>query len=128
MSEIKLQPWKQIIVHDLVQLEPDELFSLILKGAMGHETAVLPDVFWRATPDGEGFAWIRNLLDGSEVAAQECLQSRLHITFLWFCRLDEYRPEIRVTYKNQEGILRLCEADSFEAVSIPAFLKAIQWT
>jgi len=127
-TTVKLEAWREIIVHDFTQLEPEEFFATILKTALGHGhdgPTVLPDIFWGSFND-RGYIWLRNLLDGSEVSAEECLKCRLHVTFLWFARFDIYQPAVRAVYERQEGIMRIVEADSIEARAIPGFLASIE--
>lgn len=125
-TTVRFETWREVIVHDFSQLEPDAFFQTILRTAIGHEgPTALPDVFWGSF-NGHGYVWLRNLLDGSEISAKECLKGRLHITFLWFARFDAYQPEVKVVYQRQEGTLRLVEADSIEAQAIPRFLAAME--
>jgi hypothetical protein len=90
MVRFEYQPWKKIIIHEIVEY-PLEYFINnstigIKKGSIGRP------IIW-----SNGLIFISTTFQPTEDVIKEQLQGIIHFTSLHYCKMPEYQREITAT-------------------------------
>jgi len=89
MVEFEYQPWKKIIVHEVVKY-PIEFFES--QNSLG----VQPGGIGRPLTWAEGIVFNRSMMRETDEVIKEKLEGKIHYTSLVYGILEKYQPELKV--------------------------------
>jgi len=95
MVEFEYQPWKKIIVHEVVKYPKDFFISQ-------HSLGAQPGGIGRPLTWADGIVFDRSLFRETDDVIKEKLEGRLHYSSIIYGLLEKYQPEFKV-----EGNIRI---------------------
>ena len=113
MVEFEYQPWKKIIVHDVVKFPIEHFIS-------SHSLGVQPGGIGRPLTWVDGIVFERGLFRDTDEIIKEKLEGNLHYSVVSYALLEKYKPEIRV----KEGNIRIPIIDLSDN---KAFKEMVAW-
>jgi len=114
-AEIVYEPYKKIIIHEIIELPFDELISEVLMQARSLGGTAIPSINWC-----EGIAFVAQPFPLTEDIVREMLIGNVHYAGVIFSRKDDFQPEVRGSF----GVIRLvnrCNNPNFKTIA--NFLK-----
>ncbi len=115
MTEIEYQPFKKIVVHEVIKYSFEELVTEVLLQARALGGTAVPSLGWC-----NGVAFIIQQFPLTEAIVEEMLRGVVHYAGVLYAIKESYEPEVRT----QLGIVRLvnrCNNPNF--VKLAEFLK-----
>ena len=117
-AEIIYEPYKKIVIHEIIELPFDELVSEVIMQARALGGTAIPTINWC-----DGIAFIVQPFPLTEDIVKEMLNGNIHYAGIIFSRKEEFQPEIRGNF----GVIRLvnrCNNPNFKAIA--NFLKSFR--
>ncbi|BFH72140.1 hypothetical protein SJAV_00840 [Sulfurisphaera javensis] len=96
--EIVYEPYKKIIVHEIIEFSFEDLISEVLMQTRALGGTSIPTINWC-----EGIAFIATPFPPTEDIVREMLAGNIHYAGVIFARKDSFEPEIRGSF----GVIRL---------------------
>lgn len=108
MVKITLRPWEEVVIHEVIEYEAQELFALVVRQALASGGAGLtPSINWA---DGVAFAF--SPFSDTEEIIREKLKGTVHWAVVQFARVPEYRSEVGVKVGSTDHRIRLQRAEA----------------
>jgi hypothetical protein len=123
LVKIAYKPWEEIIIHEIVEKSPEELFVLLVRQIQGIGSAGMqPAVTW-----AEGIAFtIAPLPDTEEVIAEQ-LEGKLHYSTVQFARVPTYHAEMKCNVDRLEHTIQLIKVETPMLIQLAKYLKDDKW-
>ncbi len=118
MIEIKYQPWKELVLHEIVEYEADELFKFFVAGAKASQAGVIPSLGWAG-----GVVFSHSPLPDTEEVVQEKLNGIIHYSSVIFAVYPEYKPEINVDMSGNKFPVRLTKIVNPVLLELAKYLR-----
>lgn len=115
-TQIIYEPFKKIVIHEIIELPFEELISEVLMQARALGGTAIPSINWC-----EGIAFVAQPFPLTEDTVREMLNGTVHYAGVLFSRKEKFEPEVRGNF----GIIRLinrCNNPNFR--NIANFLKS----
>ena len=120
MVRLTYRPWNQIVIHEIIENEPDELFTTTLLQAIAQGGAgFIPSINWV-----DGIAFVLGLFPDTEDVVRDKMKGIVHFGSVQFARFPEYKSEISVPMKGNSYLVRLVNNEKNPVfVELSRFLK-----
>jgi hypothetical protein len=118
MIKIKYQPWKELVLHEIIEYEADELFKFFVTGAKASQAGVIPSLGWAG-----GVVFSHSPLPDTEEVVQEKLNGTIHYSSVIFAVYPEYRPEINVDMSGNRFPIRLTKIVNPVLLELAKYLR-----
>ncbi len=107
MVKFTYQPWKEIVIHEIIEWKPDDLFALIAREMLeSGVVGVIPSTNW-----AEGIVFDISQFTETDEVVRERLNGTVHYSSVEFARMPEYKPEVQVNLGGTYYRVRLTRAD-----------------
>ncbi len=107
MVNFSYQPWSKIVIHEIIEWKPEDLFALIIREALeSGGVGITPSINW-----AEGVAFEISQFAESEEIVKEKLNGVVHYSSVEFARVPEHKPEVQMTVGGTYHRIRLDKAD-----------------
>ena len=110
MVEFEYQPWKKIIIHEIVEFPPD--YFLDNQAMSAPEGGRSPPLHW-----ANGIIFVRIPLPPTEDVIAEQIKGTIHWSSLHFGRMRKYQKEIKRSRSVTVPILDMSEHEIFGAMA-----------
>jgi hypothetical protein len=110
MVEFEYQPWKKIIIHEIVEFPPDYFLDNAARAAP--EGGTSPPLQW-----AKGIIFIRTPLPPTEDVVGEQIKGIIHWSALHFGRMRRYQKEIKRERSVTVPIIDLSEHETLGAMA-----------
>ena len=123
MVKITYQPWNEVVIHQAVKHEPNELFELVIRHALtAGVVGVPPVVTW-----AEGVVFLISPFSESEKEAEDKIKGILHLAEVNFALVPEYRSKVQINIEGNQQAVRLQRVDNNPILAdVARFLKTIK--
>ena len=118
MIKIKYQPWKELVLHEIIEYEPNELFRFFVIGAKTSQAGVIPSLGW-----ADGVVFSHSPLPDTEEVVHEKLKGIIHYSSVIFTVYPEYSPEINVNMSGNKFPIRLTKIVNPVLLELAKYLK-----
>lgn len=120
MTKITYRPFSEIIVHEIIENKPDELFGGIMRQNLATGNAgFIPSVSWI-----DGVAFSIGVFPDTEEVVRDKLNGIIHYASIRYALFPEYRSEASVRVDNMTYNVRLQKIDSNETLTqLAKYLK-----
>lgn len=125
LVKITYRPWQELVVHEILEYEPQELFSIIVKqGLATGAVGITPSMNWA---DGVVFTFAP--FPDTEDVIRDKLKGIVHYAVVQFAALPDYRSEVTVNLAGTQHSVRLQKVEVNPIFSeIAKFLKERGYT
>ena len=124
MVKITHKPWKEIVVHEIIESEQNVLFNLLLQGTQASgSTGVQVYIQW-----AEGIAFTIDYFPDTEEVVSAKMEGTIHVASINFTRIKEFENEIRIKgdeFGRTIRLVNLSKTTSF--VELAKYLKSNKW-
>jgi len=113
--EFEHQPWRKIIVHEVVKFPLEHFIT-------GHSLGVSqggvgPPLTW-----ANGFIFEKGVLPDTDDVVREKLEGKIHWNFLHYAILGKYQPEFKVAGAIRIPVINLSDHETFKEMA--AWIKS----
>jgi len=105
MAEIVYRPWKQIIVHEVQELDVADFLLMIISMFEAQKQVGDPAVQW-----AEGVAFVINFLPDTPEVVQDKMNGTIHYGFVQFTNTS-YQEQKKVTLNGRDRVVKLVKAE-----------------
>ena len=121
MVTVTYTPYKEIIVHEVIEQESQVLFEDMVRQALASPVHAEPTVNW-----ADGVAFVVAPMPPTEDIVKESLEGRLHYASVMFAR-TQFQSQVSVKIGNQTYSARVRKADSNpHLAAVARFLKTFR--
>lgn len=121
MAEIRYAPWKQIVIHEVREMEVAELLQFVVGLLESQKQAGTPAIQWV-----DGVAFIFSPFPDTPEIIQEKLKGIIHFGIVNFARTS-YQDQKRTTFNGRECVVRLMNAENNpDFVNLVKFLQGFK--
>ena len=123
MVKITYEPWEEIIIHEIVEKKPEDLFTILVKQIQGIGSAGMqPFITW-----AEGIAFIIEPLPDTEEVIADKMKGKINFSAVHFARIPKYQAEIKCNVDRLEHTIQLIKVETPMVIQIAKFLKDDKW-
>ncbi len=121
MVKFSYKPWREVVIHEIIEWKPDDLFALIAREMLeSGVVGMIPSTNW-----AEGVVFEISQFSETEDIVRDKLNGIVHYSSVEFARFPEYKPEVQVEVAGTFYRVRLNRADMNPVfVELATFLKA----
>jgi len=118
---ITYRPWSELVIHEIIENTPDELFSFVVRQTMAMGGAgIIPSINWAS-----GVAFAVGPMPDNDDLVKDKLKGIVHYGLVQFAIVPEHRDEVRVTVGGAAHVVRLQKNDKNPIfVELARFLKS----
>jgi hypothetical protein len=118
MIKITYQPWKEIVVHEVHEMDVPRFLELVVTQAEAQSQGITPGVSW---VDGIAFAF--GMFPETPEVLRDKINGRLHYEIVNFTRTS-YQPEKKIDIDGRDCIVRLVKGEKNpDFVALAKFLN-----
>lgn len=106
MAKIAYMPWREIIVHEITELDTQRFFESIVSQLQAQgQTGLVPGCSWI-----DGIAFVLGFFPDTQEVVKDRLEGKLHYAAVNFTRMS-YQQEKRTVVGGREYTVKLFKAD-----------------
>ena len=119
MVKISYEPWDQIVVHEIIVRDSEELFTSVIMQALASGVQIVPSVAWW---DGVAFTFAH--FPDTDDIVRDKLKGTIHYSSVSYATYPDYKPEVPVKIGTSSYPIKLQKAGSNPTlVELVKFLK-----
>jgi hypothetical protein len=108
MTKFTYKPWSEVVIHEIIESKPEDLFSSIVRQTIASSgVGITPSVNWV-----DGIAFVESQFADSDEVVREKLNGVVHYSSVEFARVPEYRSEVQVNVGGGLYPIRLQKVDT----------------
>lgn len=115
MVEFVFQPWRKIIVHEVVKFPLEHFIT-------GHSIGVQPGGIGRPLTWANGIIFEKGGLRDTDDIIREKLEGKLHWNFLHYAVLEKYQPKFEVPGNIKIPVINVSNNEAFK--DLAAWVKS----
>jgi hypothetical protein len=105
LAEIVYMPWKQIIVHEVSEMDVPDFLLMVVSGFEAQKQVGDPAVQW-----ADEVAFLISFLPDTPEVVQEKMKGVIHYGFVQFTKTS-YQEQKKVTFGGRDRVVKLVKAD-----------------
>ena len=123
MVTISYRPWSELVVHEIIENTPEELYSFVVRQTMAMGGAgIIPSINWAG-----GVAFAVGPMPDNDDLVRDKLKGIVHYGLVQYAMVPEHRDEVRVSVGGVNHVVRLQNNDKKPIfVELAEFLKSAE--
>ncbi|HZW55781.1 MAG TPA: hypothetical protein VFF30_05780 [Nitrososphaerales archaeon] len=125
MVRVTYSPYREVVIHEILEKTPEELFSAIVQQAHAQgAVGITPSIQW-----ARGVAFSVGFFPQTEEIVRDSLQGKIHYGTVMFTSIPQFKPDVSVRVLGTEHRIRLVNAESNQILAdVASFLSGRSWT
>lgn len=107
MVTISYRPWNELVIHEIIENTPEELYSFVVRQTMAMGGAgIIPSINWTG-----GVAFAVGPMQDNDDIVKDKLKGIVHYALVQYALVPEHKDEVRVSVGGVAHVVRLQKND-----------------